>query len=372
MTALAGRESIELSPVVIVRPATSRIHGYDVARALAILGMLVDHCTQVLGPRMPEGWGLSVLQFMDGRATAVFVMLAGVGVTLLGRRYTTAERRWIMVRRGIFLLAIGFLDQLIWPGDVLRLFGVTFILAGFIAPLRTRWVVAVAAGLVMAFPALSLFVDYYARWDASMTVYSHLWTIKGAFRNLFFDGFRPVIPWAGILVFGMALGRLDVSRAAVRRRMFFWGVGLAVGIEVTGRLLLKYLLTHPIGAGLNEYVLSDWLETGSMPPLPFFVLTVTGTALAVIAVALEAAARWPDSPFVRALVPIGQMAFTMYVLHILIGAVFVHYLGWHCAYTVSRSLLAGVGFFLLLVVISAVWRQHWKSGPMEWLLRRVG
>src|SRR3954468_15651359 len=102
MTALAGgRESVELRPMVIVRPATaSRIIGYDVARALAILGMLLDHCAQVLGPRWPEGWGLSVLLCMDGRATAVFVMLAGVGVTLLARRHTPAEMRRTMVRRG--------------------------------------------------------------------------------------------------------------------------------------------------------------------------------------------------------------------------------------------------------------------------------
>src|SRR6478672_5627988 len=60
-----------------------RIAGYDLARALAILGMVLVHFSLVMSfRRMNEGWLAHVIEFLDGRAAATFVVLAGVGLTL--------------------------------------------------------------------------------------------------------------------------------------------------------------------------------------------------------------------------------------------------------------------------------------------------
>src|SRR5437763_250264 len=64
-------------------PPAARIQGYDVARALAILGMVVVHFGLVVaGPATKSGWLAALLRFLDGRAAALFVALAGVGLTL--------------------------------------------------------------------------------------------------------------------------------------------------------------------------------------------------------------------------------------------------------------------------------------------------
>src|SRR5206468_3636939 len=153
----------------------------------AILAMVIDHCAQALGPIHPSGWGGKLLELIDGRASATFVVLAGVGVTLLNRRQSPAEIREVLFRRGAFLLAIGFVNQAIWAGDVLRLFGVTMMVAGFLVVLPSRALLATAVAVVLTFPVLWVCFDYNANWDWNTYAYRGLWTPAGAARNILYD-----------------------------------------------------------------------------------------------------------------------------------------------------------------------------------------
>jgi uncharacterized membrane protein YeiB len=349
--------------------SSRRIIGYDLARAFAIFAMMVDHCAQALGPTQPTGWGGALLALIDGRPTAIFVILAGVGVTLLNRRQTPAEIRSVLLRRGAFLLAIGFINQAIWIGDVLRLFGVTMMIAGFLVVLSRRALLATAIAVVLTFPALWLCFNYDERWNWDTYDYRGLWTLAGALRNLFFDGLRPVIPWAGLLILGMWIGRLDTTRASVRRRMLLWGVGLTAATETFSRVALKIWLAHP--GNVSEDTIRSICETASMPPLPIFVLTVVGTALIAISIALMAGHYWHETRVTRALADTGQMALTWYLFHIAVGALWIYKRGWHTAGTVANGILVGAVFFAILVVVSAIWKRDHKYGPMEWVLRNV-
>ena len=40
-------------------------------------------------------------------------------------------------------------------------------------------------------------------------------------RNLFYDGFRSIFPWTGFLLFGMRLGRQDLSIAQLVCDLYF-------------------------------------------------------------------------------------------------------------------------------------------------------
>lgn len=64
-----------------------RIIGYDVARALAVFGMVIVNFKIVMGAEQngPD-WLVSLVGMFDGRAAATFVVLAGVGVSLTSRR----------------------------------------------------------------------------------------------------------------------------------------------------------------------------------------------------------------------------------------------------------------------------------------------
>jgi len=66
-----------------------RIAGFDVARSLAIFGMMVVHFMLVMTDGMPsEKWSDTLLQILDGRPAATFVILAGMGVTLMSNKLT--------------------------------------------------------------------------------------------------------------------------------------------------------------------------------------------------------------------------------------------------------------------------------------------
>ena len=65
----------------------NRIEGYDVARALAVFGMVLVNYKSTMGSEYlgPEKL-VGILSFLDGRAAALFVVLAGIGISLLTRQ----------------------------------------------------------------------------------------------------------------------------------------------------------------------------------------------------------------------------------------------------------------------------------------------
>jgi uncharacterized protein len=356
--------------------AAGRIEGYDLARAMAILGMVVVHFALVMSTdHLERGWLAAVVDFLDGRAAATFVVLAGVGVTLMSRgaaasgdAATLAAVRGTLVRRGLFLLTVGFVNLLIWPGDILRVYGVTLLVAASFVAAPNRWLWAMSLAFVAGFLLLIGLVDYSDHWDWETMEYRDLWTAMGVLRNLFYDGFRSVYPWAGLLFFGMWLGRQDLRRPAVRRRFLLGGVGLVVLTELASRLLQRAALGSE--SGMSREDVEALFGTASMPPLPLFLLSAVGTAVAVITACVAIAERFGASLPVRALVATGQLAFTWYVAHILLGLGAVVELGFTEGLPLSVGVGTGLAFFATAAVVSLLWRRRFRHGPLEWLMRR--
>jgi uncharacterized protein len=194
---------------VAAAPPRARIEGYDLARALAILGMVVVHFALVMSSeRMTQGdWMARLVEALDGRAAATFVVLAGVGITLRQRGAAArsgddpaalpaalAAVRSTLIKRGLFLLVVGFLNLLFWQGDILRVYGVSLIAAAWLVVAADRWLWAAALGFVAVFFVLMATIDYSKHWDWQTMHYHGLWTPSGAVRNLFYDGFRSSFP----------------------------------------------------------------------------------------------------------------------------------------------------------------------------------
>jgi uncharacterized protein len=357
---------------------SQRIEGLDVARSLAILGMMVVHFMLVMTDGVPpEEWSDGLLNVLDGRAAATFVILAGMGVTLLARKAQspagTASQKTmaaILRRRGLLLLAVGFLNLIIWEGDILRVYGVSLLLVPWLVWRSSRAVLLAALGFVLAFGVLFLVTDYSKNWDWNTMTYHHLWTASGLWRSLFYDGFRSVFPWTGLLLLGVWLGRWDWSRAEVPRKAALWGVVLLVASAACSKVLLHWLSSQP-QAGLKPEDAVACFGLRSMPPLPLFLLNATGFALLLIGTSTLVAGRWHDWWGVRALRATGRLAFTWYLAHILIGLGGVIVLGWTRT-SHLRALTTALGFFSAAVAASLWWTRRFSTGPMEFILRTVG
>ncbi len=359
-----------------VRASAPRILGYDLARSVAILGMVIVHFALVMASDLEQPpWLGVVVDHLDGRAAALFVVLAGVGLTLRSRGAAGDKRadervrvRRVVLRRGAFLLAVGVANLVLWPGDILRVYGVGLLLAAWLLNARGRFLLGAAALFVAGFVVLAACLDYEKNWEWETLTYRRLWTGEGFVRNLFFDGFRSVFPWAGLLFFGMWLGRRDGSDPATARRMLLRGGAAALLAEGVSNLLVRHFLAHP--GELDGDAVRALFGTHSMPPLPLFLLSACGTAVAVVGASLLVAGRFQDNPLVRALVATGQMAFTWYVAHIYLGLGAVLALGLDKKAPLPVAAATGVGFFAAAVV-SLLWKRSFRHGPVEGLMRRV-
>ena len=368
-----GREQVATTDMT----STERVVGYDVARSYALLGMIVVHFSLVAaGDRDAPVWLAGILALLDGRAAATFVVLAGVGITLMSQRAmresdpaALAEVRKTLVRRGIFLLAIGFINLTIWPGDILRVYGVSLLLASRMLLASSRRLLTLAAGFAIVFAVLVVAGDFEKNWEWQTLTYRNLWTPAGVVRNLFYDGFRSVLPWTGFVLYGMWLGRLDLTEPRTGRRVLLAAVGVALAAEVTSRLLVSYLVAHPVD-GLDAETAHALFGTESMPAMPLFLLAAGGTATAVIAVCVRVSTAWPGRVW-RPLVATGQMALTWYFAHIVLGLGTLVALGLVGAEQLPVAAGYGVLFFAGAVLASTVWKSISRHGPLEWAMRRV-
>jgi uncharacterized membrane protein YeiB len=357
--------------------AARRIPGFDVARSMAMLGMIVVHFGLVMAEdHTRPSWSVWIMHVLDGRAAATFVILAGVGLTLLSRRAVASRDdraldpvRTTLIRRGVFLLAMGFVNLVIWPGDILRVYGVSLIVAAGLIDAPGRRLLGNALGFLLGFIALLLVVDYEANWDWSTMTYHRLWTPRGAVRSLFYDGFRSVFPWTGPLIFGMWLGRRDLRDRAVNTRVVLAAVATSTLAELVSWCLVMYFGAHP--HGMDHETIQALFGTDSMPPLPLFLLSSGGAAVAVIALCVRAAEAWPRAPWVAPLAAMGQMALTWYVFHILVGLGTVVALGLATREPLPIGQACGLLFFSAAGVISWPWKRRFRYGPLEWVMRRL-
>lgn len=347
----------------------SRILGFDFARALAVLGMILVNFKIVIWNHLDgPGWVKDVLKIFEGKAAALFVVLAGIGVSLMVRRGLREnntslinEKRKILFKRSLFLFFAGLLYTTIWPADILHFYGI-YIAAALLLLAVPSWRLLLFSGLVTGGWLILLFLlDYRTGWDFSTLTYLDLWTLKGMVRHFFFNGFHPVFPWLSFLLFGMWLGRQDLTEPGKWRKLLIWSTGILVLLQWGPSLLsLK-----------SRGWTAMWLSTSPMPPMPWFV--VTGCVFSVLVICFSlwlfdglAHRRWK-----MVFVHTGQMALTLYIAHVIIGMGIIeefYGLGKHSlGFTLSYTLI----FWVLSMALAHIWRKRFKRGPVEWLMRKI-
>ena len=95
----------------------TRIAGYDLARSLALFGLVVANFSGDV-EHADFYW---LHSFIQERTIATFLVLGGVGISLLKQRdqrtndaHRSADSRKRLVRRAAFLLVVGICCNLIW------------------------------------------------------------------------------------------------------------------------------------------------------------------------------------------------------------------------------------------------------------------
>ncbi len=342
-----------------------RNQGVDIARFLAFTGMVLVNFRIAAEVTTGGGWGgvdmgadwgtdwpATLTGSLEGRAAALFVVLAGIGLSL------GAPRWHLTLRRALFLFAIGMADMWIFDADILHFYAFYFLVGAAFAGRSNRMLLLGAAGFVLLGTLAQAGLNYDTGWDWDRLIYADFWTVPGFVRHTFYNGWHPVFPWAGFLLFGMYLGRLSLSRLPVQLVLFVGGALVAAGAEALSRRLIE----------LPE--LGALLGTTPIPPGPLYMLAGGATATAVLGAVLLL------TPLLRALrielllVAPGRMTLSLYAAHILIGMGTLEALDLLNGQMSSVAIFTySLGFVALSALFALAWLRKFRRGPLEALMR---
>ncbi len=354
-----------VQPVAVARVGR-RDDAIDVTRAVAILGMFLIHAVLVLAAAYPNAGPLGFLLWvLDGRAAATFVTLAGFGVARLAGKYPAALADVTLRKRALILWIMGVLNLIIWPGDILRVYGVALLLAPMMLRWSARTRVLVSVALVVAFSVGMLLLDWTQHWDLRSLTYIGVWSVEGFVRNHFFDGFRPVVPWLAFFLLGTVLAEMNLHDIRLRRRLVIFGL-LALGVSLGLSIGLDRLLIQ-FAPEVDALTREGLVGTTSLPPLPLFMLSAIGTTSLLLGAVLLLMPVVPAS-VVSMLAATGRRALTWYVLHVVV-LVSLYAIGAKNALSTTNALLVGVALFG-----GAAWwsgKHQTTNGMFEAMMRRL-
>ena len=333
-----------------VRAVSGRIDGLDVARAVAVLGMVGSHVGND-GERTGPAGAWSWLVVTHGFPSALFAVLAGVSMTLMftergslavdevdGRglartRVRIAVRAAILVVMGALLVLLGTPVVVI-----LANLGVMFVLALPMLRWRTSGLLVGAVGIALVGGSLARSAQELAAQAGvdRFPVLSTLWAEH-----------YPALAWMAYIMVGLVIGRLALRRASLA----WWLVGVGAVVTVLARGVWW-------GAGNEDQDPWRTIEPHSYSPVEMF--SNIGVAAGVIGVALLVTAWLP-----RLMWPLraaGSMALTLYVLHLIVIAAVGNEM------VRQPSNMAFVVLCAALVGFACVWRALAGQGPLERLL----
>jgi len=353
-----------------------RIIGIDVARALAVIGMIIVNFKVVFGENGLD-WVKSFASVFEGKAAATFVVLAGVGLALMKNsaiknndqtKLKTTRTR--ILKRALFLFFVGISYIAIWPADILHFYGIYMAFIFLLLTSKGKTIIISAIALIIAFPMLMTFLNYETGWNFDTLGYQGFWTIKGFLRNLFFNGFHPVIPWTAFMLFGYWFGKQDLHSEKFIKKIFWISTIVFISIQV-----LSYLSIVFLSEGNQESAkeLAEILGTNPMPPLPIYMFSGISIAFAIITACIIIAKRFENNKIIDALNKTGQLALTFYVAHVIIGMGIIEAINPSKMgkYTVEFSVIYALGFSLICILFAVVWRKYKESGPLEWIMRKL-
>jgi len=384
-----GRVAVE----TVRRTTTGRLRGVDAARGLALFGMMSVHLLPAVDD---EGDVTTAFLISAGRASALFALLAGVGLALANGGTTPPKSRELagasraIVGRALVLLVVGLVLGALDPpvAVILPYYAVLFLVAIPVLGLRAPGLTALALTAALFAPVLSQAIrPDLARPPSTNPDFSWLSDPAEFLTTVTVTGYYPVLTWTAYLFAGLAVGRLALRSARVAATLLFGGLALAVAATLLSQALLDggaraELLRAGVGdAWIAGTPLDLALDIGFYGTTPttswwwlvidaphsgttFDLLRTTGSSLAVLGVfllLLQHSGRLV-ALLLAPLAAAGSMTLTLYSVH-----VFAVSEGWW-GEDPSRQLTIHI---VLALVIATLWRTFVGRGPLEALAATV-
>ena len=385
----------------------------DVLRGFAILGIFIANLgtgfsgyresENLTGPFLAEGWDhkMSFLHhmFIEGKFYSIFSLLFGWGIALQFKRAAANGINALptVKRRLMFMLLLGAVHLIIWPGDIVFFYALLGFLLLPLRKLSNKTLVITGICLTLLPIALYAAKSYWQWLNApagilfgtgqkvetlltgvnseesyfAFTKTANWWDIfKGnlagffyRFGYLFFVSRIPKV--LGMFLIGYALGRSDFYKnIAQNKKVIYWiiGIGLLIGLPA------NFYLARYMSYFMDDY----WqLKMKGFYQTLAYALGVAPLAMAYVGLFMLSFQTTAGKKILSVLAPVGKMAFSNYIMHSLIGN-FV-FLGAGLGYMGQVGpvyfTLFGIGVFIIQIFLSTLWLKYFNYGPVEWLWR---
>ncbi|HEX5651814.1 MAG TPA: DUF418 domain-containing protein [Chitinophagaceae bacterium] len=392
--------------------AGERIVFMDALRGFAILGIFIANLNgfswyrenpgqtgPFLLPAADHTMAFLHHMLIEGKFYSIFSLLFGWGIAL---QFNRAAAKGINAlptvrRRLLFMLLLGAVHLLIWPGDIVFFYA---LLAFLLLPLRklSNKTLLILAGILLLSPILLYWLkmtypvlnypsellirtgirvdkavlDIKSEEEFMKLMKEGSWldylkaNIGGFFfryQHLFFVSRVPKV--LGMFLLGYVLGRSNFYLNISHHKKLLYSIivaGLLIGLPA------NYFLAYYMQNYTPDYY---QLKTKGLYQTIVYTLGVAPLALAYVGLFMLAFRTYAGKKIQLLLVPAGKMAFTNYMMQSLVGSyVFLAPgLGYAGEVGPVYFTLFGIAVFILQVIISTIWLRYFNYGPVEWLWR---
>lgn len=398
-----GDASLSTAVGLAPTPPGARASWLDALRGFALLGILLANIPILGGYSFSPPQVQSALRFdavapaitwlmhafVDAKFYSLFSFLFGLGFALQLRRAPgRADAVLAMQRRRLgWMLVIGLVHAwLIWWGDILCAYAVLgFALLAFrdiSQRALLRWAIFFLASPVLIYLVLLVLgvPDPFAPDPAAppseplvvrlTRPFAHGDYVDVVQSNLLMNGggwIRRAMRLALPRIFGMFLLGAWVARQ-----------GLPESVEAAAPMFRRWLLAAifialPLNVGFAALGSGDALYPASATGLLAITVGSIGIPLLSLGYVAAFAIYWCDRRRDRGLVAAGRMALTNYLLQSVVCVSIFYAVGagyWGKLGRLELLLLALL-IFALQIGFSRLWLACFRTGPMEWLWRRL-
>lgn len=341
-----------------------RVIFIDFTRAMAVVFMLYGHAVDaLLAPAHRQGAVYDAWQFQRGLTSCLFLMLSGFAFSIATARHWTshlsltpavlkrARRFGLFILLGYSLHLPTLVTQLMYASDaqlqpfyavdVLQVIGVTFVAVQLLVMAARQQ--RLFARTAMALAVLSMLLAPIA-WQIDWARVLH--PALAAYLTPASGSLFPLLPWAGFILLGAALGQLYAHRGASTLPQY-----------ATWILVVPGLCVAAVAAGLRH--VQDSLFGGPFGYVPADMLLRAAVCLLILGGVAHVTRHLTRLPHVFGAV--AQESLVVYFVHLLIvyGSIWNRGLAHGFALSLSPMQLLPIVVMLITGMVLLAWQWNW-------------
>lgn len=375
-------------------PVPRRIELVDAIRGFALMGICLVHFMEyfeLYWINQDPTWLHNLVFFIfAGKSYALFALMFGLSFFIImdNQAKKGVDFSYRFAWRLIVLLIIGYIHTLLYLGDILTVLGIIGLSLLFVQKLSNRWLVVAA---LLCLSQLPFYYQFYAalnNFPGANAAPLH-WTVFPAVYNAIakanFSELVVINSWDGMLAKWLFF--VESGRGIQLVGLFLIGlvlgrIGFFTQLEQFARARRLALIVALIASvsfyGLNEYLkqlpANSFQETGMAKMyLEQITSSYLNTALmaSILLLFIQCYLWRPGNKILTLLAPCGRISLSIYLIQAVVGVPLFYPAGFGGYLTLGQtnSLLIGIAFYGILMVLAHWWVKRFYYGPVEWVWR---